>query len=175
MSSISNVYSKYVYINYPSWYVIFLPDLSRTSKSNIINSSRSFYILYLHYTTKQHKQLMIYLWTSLWLIHQLIHQLYTFKSFELHFQLHPNHILHLQTSSNDIRHPHTHNNAQTTPLMPPLTTPIYSEWPFGPFICKVAPYMQGVSVSASVHTLAAVAVERLKFKFLVNHHCHVDV
>ena len=37
---------------------------------------------------------------------------------------------------------------------------VVSEWWYGPVLCKVAPYLQGVAVSASVHTLAAVAIER---------------
>lgn len=35
-----------------------------------------------------------------------------------------------------------------------------AEWWYGPTVCKVAPYLQGVAVSASVHTLAAIALER---------------
>ena len=34
------------------------------------------------------------------------------------------------------------------------------EWWFVPLLCKMAPYLQGVAVSSSVNTLAAVAVER---------------
>lgn len=33
-------------------------------------------------------------------------------------------------------------------------------WIFGPVICKLIPYLQGVSVGASVYTLVVVAVER---------------
>ncbi|KAL8569608.1 hypothetical protein ACOMHN_057175 [Nucella lapillus] len=33
-------------------------------------------------------------------------------------------------------------------------------WRFGAFMCKAAPYLQGVSVCASVNTLAAIAVDR---------------
>lgn len=33
-------------------------------------------------------------------------------------------------------------------------------WVLGSIICKLVPYLQGVSVSASVYTLVAVAVER---------------
>lgn len=39
--------------------------------------------------------------------------------------------------------------------------PFYiTEWPFGGFTCKLVAYLQGLAVSASVSTLAAVAVER---------------
>ncbi|WAQ96269.1 SIFAR-like protein [Mya arenaria] len=34
------------------------------------------------------------------------------------------------------------------------------EWHFGWFMCKATPYLQGVSVCASVNTLAAIAVDR---------------
>ncbi|XP_063447293.1 neuropeptide SIFamide receptor-like [Mytilus trossulus] len=37
---------------------------------------------------------------------------------------------------------------------------LYPGWPFGPVLCKVTPYLQGVSVCASVNTLAAIAVDR---------------
>jgi len=37
---------------------------------------------------------------------------------------------------------------------------LLTEWWYGGVLCKVAPYLQGVAVSASVNTLAAVAVER---------------
>ncbi|XP_065345599.1 neuropeptide SIFamide receptor-like [Cloeon dipterum] len=37
---------------------------------------------------------------------------------------------------------------------------VYSAWLLGPFICKMVPYLQGVSVAASVHTLVAIAAER---------------
>lgn len=33
-------------------------------------------------------------------------------------------------------------------------------WPFGPVLCKVTPYLQGVSVCASVNTLAVIAIDR---------------
>jgi len=36
----------------------------------------------------------------------------------------------------------------------------YAEWWYGPVLCKVAPYLQGIAVSSSVNTLAAVALER---------------
>ena len=35
-----------------------------------------------------------------------------------------------------------------------------TEWIFGEFLCKAMPYIQAVSVSASVYTLVAVALER---------------
>ena len=35
-----------------------------------------------------------------------------------------------------------------------------AEWQFGEFLCKAVPFLQAVVVSASVNTLAAVAVER---------------
>ncbi|XP_076462280.1 neuropeptide SIFamide receptor-like [Babylonia areolata] len=35
-----------------------------------------------------------------------------------------------------------------------------SGWPFGAFLCKSTPYLQGVSVCASVYTLAAIALDR---------------
>lgn len=34
------------------------------------------------------------------------------------------------------------------------------EWIFGWLLCKAVPYVQSVAVSASVNTLAAIAVER---------------
>lgn len=33
-------------------------------------------------------------------------------------------------------------------------------WIFGAVMCKVTPFLQGVSVSASVNTLMAIALER---------------
>ena len=41
-----------------------------------------------------------------------------------------------------------------------LTMFLISGWPFGPVMCKVTPFLQGVSVCASVNTLAAIAVDR---------------
>ncbi|KAF4528055.1 hypothetical protein B566_EDAN012016 [Ephemera danica] len=41
-----------------------------------------------------------------------------------------------------------------------LLSNILSAWILGAVICKTVPYLQGVSVSASVHTLVAIAVER---------------
>ena len=40
-----------------------------------------------------------------------------------------------------------------------------TEWWYGPVLCKIAPYLQGVAVSASVNTLAAVAIERYVHKY----------
>ena len=37
---------------------------------------------------------------------------------------------------------------------------LLTAWVLGPIICKLVPYVQGVSVCASVYTLVAVAVER---------------
>ncbi len=37
---------------------------------------------------------------------------------------------------------------------------LISAWVLGSVICKLVPYLQGVSVAASVYTLVAVAVER---------------
>ncbi|ESO05895.1 hypothetical protein HELRODRAFT_64605 [Helobdella robusta] len=37
---------------------------------------------------------------------------------------------------------------------------IFQEWHFGPVVCKLFPYLQGVAVSSSVNTLVAVAAER---------------
>ncbi|XP_059172618.1 neuropeptide SIFamide receptor-like [Physella acuta] len=37
---------------------------------------------------------------------------------------------------------------------------IYTGWPFGSVLCKLTPYIQGVSVCASVYNLAAIAVDR---------------
>ncbi len=37
---------------------------------------------------------------------------------------------------------------------------LFAEWWYGEALCKIAPYLQGVAVSSSVNTLAAVAVER---------------
>ena len=37
---------------------------------------------------------------------------------------------------------------------------MFAGWQFGPLMCKVTPYLQGVSVCASVNTLAAIAVDR---------------
>lgn len=34
------------------------------------------------------------------------------------------------------------------------------EWRYGAVMCKVTPYLQAVSVCASVNTLAAIAVDR---------------
>ncbi|KAJ8318682.1 hypothetical protein KUTeg_003773 [Tegillarca granosa] len=44
----------------------------------------------------------------------------------------------------------------------PITflTNIYTEWRYGAVMCKLTPYLQGVSVCASVNTLAAIAVDR---------------
>ena len=45
-----------------------------------------------------------------------------------------------------------------------------SEWWYGPVVCKVAPYLQNVVVSASVNTLAAIALERsVKASFFIVH------
>ncbi|XP_060601629.1 neuropeptide SIFamide receptor-like [Ruditapes philippinarum] len=41
-----------------------------------------------------------------------------------------------------------------------LLSNIYTGWHFGWFMCKATPYLQGVSVCASVNTLAAIAVDR---------------
>ncbi|XP_062585995.1 neuropeptide SIFamide receptor-like [Saccostrea cucullata] len=41
-----------------------------------------------------------------------------------------------------------------------LLSNFYLGWPFGPVLCKVTPYLQGVSVCASVNTLAVIAVDR---------------
>lgn len=41
-----------------------------------------------------------------------------------------------------------------------LLSNIFSEWLFGPFLCKAVPYFQGVAVCASVNTLVVVAIER---------------
>ncbi|XP_060072071.1 neuropeptide FF receptor 2-like [Ylistrum balloti] len=41
-----------------------------------------------------------------------------------------------------------------------LLTNIYTGWPYGSMMCKVTPYLQGVSVCASVNTLAAIALDR---------------
>ncbi|CAL1535839.1 unnamed protein product, partial [Lymnaea stagnalis] len=38
---------------------------------------------------------------------------------------------------------------------------IYSGWPFGPVLCKMTPYIQGVAVCVSVYNLAAIAIDRL--------------
>ena len=40
---------------------------------------------------------------------------------------------------------------------------IVVEWWYGPVVCKVAPYIQGVAVGTSVNTLAAVAIERYMY------------
>ncbi|CAI9718399.1 neuropeptide SIFamide receptor-like [Octopus vulgaris] len=37
---------------------------------------------------------------------------------------------------------------------------LFSGWPFGAILCKATPYLQGVSVCASVNTLAAIAIDR---------------
>ena len=37
---------------------------------------------------------------------------------------------------------------------------LLTEWWYGPVLCKMFPYLHGVAVSASVNTLAAVAIER---------------
>lgn len=42
---------------------------------------------------------------------------------------------------------------------------IFTEWWYGPVLCKAFPYLQGVSVSSSVNTLAAIAVERFSATF----------
>ncbi|KAK7002933.1 neuropeptide FF receptor 2 [Biomphalaria glabrata] len=44
----------------------------------------------------------------------------------------------------------------------PITyvTNIYAYWMFGPFLCTAIPYLQGVSVSASVNTLVVIALDR---------------
>ncbi|ELU16809.1 hypothetical protein CAPTEDRAFT_225192 [Capitella teleta] len=41
-----------------------------------------------------------------------------------------------------------------------LLSNLFSEWLFGPFLCKITGYLQAVTVGASVNTLATVAVER---------------
>ncbi|ESO88967.1 hypothetical protein LOTGIDRAFT_106319 [Lottia gigantea] len=41
-----------------------------------------------------------------------------------------------------------------------LLSNIFSGWPFGAFMCRATPYLQGVSVCASVNTLAAIAIDR---------------
>ncbi|XP_021360081.1 neuropeptide SIFamide receptor-like [Mizuhopecten yessoensis] len=41
-----------------------------------------------------------------------------------------------------------------------LLSNLYTGWQFGEFTCRVTPYLQGVSVSASVNTLVAIAVDR---------------
>ncbi|XP_035714725.1 neuropeptide SIFamide receptor isoform X1 [Folsomia candida] len=41
-----------------------------------------------------------------------------------------------------------------------LLANIYSAWILGQWICKIVPYLQGVSVSASIDTLIAIACER---------------
>ena len=37
-----------------------------------------------------------------------------------------------------------------------------SYWPFGKFLCKVLPFLQGVSLSASIGTMMAIAADRYK-------------
>ncbi|ELT93272.1 hypothetical protein CAPTEDRAFT_130761 [Capitella teleta] len=44
-----------------------------------------------------------------------------------------------------------------------LLSNLFNEWWYGPIMCKAAPYLQGVAVSASVNTLAAVAVQGQKY------------
>ncbi|XP_050394733.1 neuropeptide SIFamide receptor-like [Patella vulgata] len=41
-----------------------------------------------------------------------------------------------------------------------LLSNLYNGWPFGAFLCRATPYLQGVSVCASVNTLAAIAIDR---------------
>lgn len=36
----------------------------------------------------------------------------------------------------------------------------FSGWRLGAVLCKVTPFLQGVAVSASVNTLAAIALDR---------------
>ena len=42
---------------------------------------------------------------------------------------------------------------------------VFSGWPFGAFLCKSTPYLQGVSVCASVYTLAAIALDRYAYTY----------
>lgn len=37
---------------------------------------------------------------------------------------------------------------------------VFTEWRYGAVMCKISPYLQAVSVCASVNTLAAIAVDR---------------
>ncbi|XP_067672374.1 neuropeptide SIFamide receptor-like [Haliotis asinina] len=41
-----------------------------------------------------------------------------------------------------------------------LMTNLFNDWLFGALLCKLVPYLQGVSVCASVNTLAAIAIDR---------------
>ncbi|XP_067671931.1 neuropeptide SIFamide receptor-like isoform X2 [Haliotis asinina] len=41
-----------------------------------------------------------------------------------------------------------------------LMTNLFNGWRFGAFMCKAVPYLQGISVCASVNTLAAIALDR---------------
>lgn len=41
-------------------------------------------------------------------------------------------------------------------------------WPFGSIVCKLSGMVQGISVSASVFTLVAIAVDRCGFVFHFN-------
>ncbi|XP_055877519.1 neuropeptide SIFamide receptor-like isoform X1 [Biomphalaria glabrata] len=41
-----------------------------------------------------------------------------------------------------------------------LLSKIFTNWMFGPFLCTAIPYLQGVSVSASVNTLVVIALDR---------------
>ncbi|KAH3863405.1 hypothetical protein DPMN_026392 [Dreissena polymorpha] len=41
-----------------------------------------------------------------------------------------------------------------------LLDSLYNGWRYGAFLCKATPYLQGVSVCASVNFLAAIAVDR---------------
>ena len=45
---------------------------------------------------------------------------------------------------------------------------LFAEWQFGSFLCKAIPYLQAVAVSASVNTLAAVALERWVHVFRIS-------
>ncbi|XP_054157511.1 neuropeptide SIFamide receptor-like [Oppia nitens] len=45
-------------------------------------------------------------------------------------------------------------------LPPTLIGNIFSPWILGRFVCKAVPYLQGVSVTASVYTLVAISADR---------------
>lgn len=48
---------------------------------------------------------------------------------------------------------------QNFPLYNALSVTV-SAWKFGNFFCKVVPYLQGVSVDASINILIAISIER---------------
>ncbi|CDQ85343.1 unnamed protein product [Oncorhynchus mykiss] len=56
----------------------------------------------------------------------------------------------------------THYLSQISPFLYILNMSLLTGWPFGRLVCKLSGMVQGISVSASVFTLVAIAVDRFR-------------